>query len=166
MKRLLCLYFLCGAAIDTFSQCSPTISLIGSPLSESPTTFPTSRIGLDYASSELLIDRPGLITIAIANANSCSSWQLSVSRLDNTTNTDLQFWVNKTNDGSSSTSGASISPSGLTTFQEIQTYSQNFFSGVKNRTSIQISYKIIGISVNRRASTYSTTVYYTISGTL
>lgn len=167
MKRLLCLFFFFGVAIDTFSQCNPTINLVGNSLIESPPTFPTNRIGLDYANSEVLIDRPGNITIAIANADACiNSWQLSVSRVDNTINTDLRFWVNKVNDGSSSSSGASINPNGPSAFQEIQLSSQSLFSGVKNRQSVQISYKISGISVLKKVSTYSTTIYYTISYTL
>lgn len=127
MKRILYLFFFFGVAIDTFSQCSPTISLIGSSLLESPPVFPTNRIGLDYGNSDLLIDRPGNITVAIANADACiNSWQVSVSRVDNTINTNLRFWVNKINDGSSISSGASINPNGPSAFQELQLSSQNF----------------------------------------
>jgi hypothetical protein len=166
MKHLICLFFFCSIAIDTFSQCSPTISVLGNPLMSSPPSFPSNRIGLDYGDSELVISDPG-INISIANADACiNSWQIAVSRVDNTINTDFRFWVSKANDGSSTSSGTSINPNGPSGYQEIQTFSQNFFSGTKNRQSVQINYKISGLSVLKTATTYTTTVYYTISYTL
>ncbi len=167
MKRLLCLCFFCSVVIDTFSQCSPTISLVGTSLSETLTTLPSSRTGLDYESSDLTISRTqGNLTISIANSNGCSNWQLSVSNTPITWNSNLRLWVNKTDDGSTSASGASIYPSGTTAYQEVTSIPQTFFSGVKDRLSVQISYKVSGMSVLLPVQTYSTTVYYTISATL
>jgi hypothetical protein len=165
MKQLLYLIFFFGVSLDTFSQCSPTISILGSSFSESPPTFPTNRIGLDYEISDLLINRPGFITISIGNSNGCSSWQVLVERVDITRNTNLSFWVRKTNDGSSFTSGSSISPIGLTDFQEITLSSQSFMSGVKDRQSIQINYKISGISLLRKTSTYLSNITFSVTGT-
>jgi hypothetical protein len=167
MKRLLYILFCSVVVLDTFSQgCSPTISLIGSSLIESPPTFPTNRIGSDYADSDLIIGGTGNISLSIANAGACTNnWQISVSRTDITTNIGLSFWVKRTNDGIGS-AGSSIDPMGLANFLKIETFSQNLFLGLKNRTSIQINYKISGISVVRNANTYRTTIYYTISGTI
>jgi hypothetical protein len=132
----------------------------------SPPAFPSNRIGLDYGDSELVISNAG-INISIANADACiNSWQIEVSRVDNTINTGFRFWVSKANDGSSTSSGTSINPQGPSSYQEIQTFSQNFFSGTKNRQSVQINYKMSGITVLKTATTYTTTVYYTISYTL
>lgn len=167
MKRLLCLCFFCSVVIDTFSQCTPTISLVGTSLSETLTTLASSRTGLDYESSDLTIARTaGNLTISIANSDGCSNWQLSVSSVTINWNANLRLWVNKTNDGSTFSSGASIYPSGTTAYQEISLIPQNFFSGVKDRLSVQISYKISGMSVLIPVQTYSSTVYYTISATL
>ena len=169
MKQLFYLYFFCGVSINTFSQCSPMLSLASgsSFISESPPTFPTNRVGLDYASSELIIGGTGNITMNITNTNGCSNWQLYVSRVDNTSNTGLSFWVNKVNDGGiTPPPGAIISPNGVTAPQLITGSPLIFFSGVKDRYLIQINYKIDGISVLKTASTYVTYIYYTISGTL
>jgi hypothetical protein len=166
MKLLLYLCFFCGIVIDTFSQCSPSISLVGSSLSQTSDALLSSRAGLDY-NSDLLIERaPGNLTININNADGCSNWQLSVSKTSIVWDATLKIWVNKTYDGTVSAPGASISPGGTTAYQEITSFSQSFFSGVKSRSSIQISYKISGISVLLPAKAYSTTVYYTISASL
>lgn len=167
MKRLLCLCFFCSVIIDAFSQCIPTISLIGTSSSETLTALPSSRTGLDYESSDLTIARTqGNLTISIANSDGCSNWQVSVARVPILWNSNLRLWVNKTNDGSSFSPGASISPSGTTAYQEITILPQNFFSGVKDRLSVQISYKVSGMSVLIPVQTYSTTIYYTISALL
>lgn len=103
MKRLLYLFFFCGVALDTFSQCSPRISMgaFSSYVSESPPTFLANQIGLDYpsTSSDLIIDKSGAITISIANADACSRWEVSVNKIDNTINTGLRFYVQRVNDG-------------------------------------------------------------------
>ncbi|MFN3489779.1 MAG: hypothetical protein ACK4YV_11620 [Emticicia sp.] len=124
-------------------------------------------MGLDYENSDLLIERTtGNLTISISNSNGCTNWQLSVTSSPSVWNPNLKLWVNKINDGSASVSGASISPIGITAYQELTAIPQNFFSGVKDRLSVQISYKISGISVLIPVQTYSTTVNYTISATL
>lgn len=167
MKRLLYVCFFCSVIIDTFSQCTPTISLIGTSSSETLTPLPSSRTGLDYESSDLIIARTqGNLTVSITNSDGCSNWQVSVASVPLTWNANLRLWVNKTNDGSSFASGASIYPSGTTAYQEITLIPQTFFNGVKDRLSVQISYKMSGMSVLLPVQTYSTTVYYTISASL
>jgi hypothetical protein len=166
MKRLLYIFFFCGITIDIFAQgCYPTISLVSSSISESPPTFPTNRVGLDYEKDYFLIGgATNTITIAIANADGCTQWQVSVYRADNPNFAGLSYSVNKWSDGTSLSPGSSIDPIGVSPFLNIETYSQRFFSGVKNRELIKINYKISGISVKTNATQYNTTIYFTVSG--
>lgn len=167
MKPLLCLCLCFCVILDTFSQCSPTISLVGTSSSQTLNTLTSSRVGLDYESRDLLIERTqGNLTISISNSDGCANWQLSVTSSPSVWNPNLRLWVSKTNDGSASAPGASIFPNGTTAYQEISAIPQNFFSGVKDRLSIQISYKISGMSVLIPVQTYSTTINYTISAPL
>jgi hypothetical protein len=46
---------------------------------------------------------------------------------------------------------------------EIKTIPQTFMRGVNNRSLIQISYKITGISVNMDASTYLSNITFSLS---
>lgn len=168
MKLLLYLFFLCGVALDTFSQCSPRISMgaFSSYVSESPPTFLANQIGLDYpsTSSDLIIDKSGAITISIANADACSRWEVSVNKIDNTINTGLRFYVQRVNDGGiTTTPGASISD-GLS-FIELTSVNRIFFNGAKDRNTIQIRYKITGISVIMPASNYLSNITFSVTGT-
>lgn len=163
MKRLLSLFFFCGVAIDTFAQCTiftPTISLGSNSVSASP-TFLGNRIGLDRT-PELTITS-GTLTISIANANTCSNWEVSVVR-DNTINTDLKFYVIRTSEGIGALD-SSIEAASLANYVEITTLPQTFIKGVNNRTLIQISYKITGISVKMDASTYLSNITFSVTGT-
>ena len=157
------LFFFCGVAIDTFSQCpnSATIRLSSTSVSGS-TSFPTDKIGLDYpiTNSDITLNS-GIITISIENADTCLGWDVSVKRSDNTINTGLSFSVVKTSDGSGF-SGSSINPIGLVP-RTIETFEQSFFTGVKNRTSITINYKISGISVTMDAATYLSNIIFKIT---
>lgn len=165
MKLLIYVCFFCSIVIDTFSQCTPTISISGTTISQTYSALPSTRVGLDYENNDLIIQGSN-INISIANSDGCSSWQLSVNRNFIVWDANLRLWINKINDGSSFATGASIYPNGTSAYQEITSFSQSFFSGVKDRLSVQISYKITGMSVLIPVRTYSATVYYTISATL
>jgi hypothetical protein len=163
MKRLLSLFIFCGVAIDTFSQCTtytPKIILGSNSISASP-TFLKNATGLDRTPD--LTITSGTFTIDIANTNTCSNWEVSVVR-DNTINTDLKFYVIRTSEGIG-TPDSSIEAASLANFVEIKTFPQTFIRGVNNRTSIQISYKITGISVKMDASTYLSNITFSVTGT-
>jgi hypothetical protein len=163
MKRLLSIFFFCSVAIDTFSQCTiftPTISLGSNSISASP-TFQGNRIGSDRT-PELTITS-GTLTISIANANTCSNWEVSVVR-DNTINTDLRLYVIRTSEGIGAPE-SSIEQASLANYVEITALPQTFMRGVNNRSSIQISYKITGISVNMDASRYLSNITFSVIGT-
>ena len=163
MKRLLSIFFFCSVAIDTFSQCTiftPTISLGSNSISASP-SFLGNRIGSDRT-PELTITS-GTLTISIANSNTCSNWEVSVVR-DNTINTDLRLYVIRTSEGIGAPD-SSIEQASLANYVEITTIPQTFMRGVNNRSSIQISYKITGISVNMDASRYLSNITFSVIGT-
>lgn len=164
MKIFLYLSFFCSIYFESFSQCTQSISLIGTPLSQTVDAFPLAQTGLDYSSTDLLIQRPiGSLTISVASSGCSLDWQVSVQKTSIVWDSNLRLWVNKVNDGNSTDSGARISPIGTTAYQEVSTIPQTFFRGFRNRQSVQVSYKISGVSVLIPAQTYSTTVYYTIS---
>jgi hypothetical protein len=163
MKRLLILFFLCIVSIDTFSQCTsftPTISLGSNSISASP-TFQGNRIGSDLK-PELTISS-GTFTISIANANTCSNWEVSVVR-DNTIKTDLRLYVIRTSEGIGAPE-SSIEAASLANYVEITTLPQTFMRGVNDRSSIQISYKITGISVITDVSSYLSNITFSVIGT-
>ena len=91
-----------------------------------------------------------------------TSWRVDVNRQDSFWNNSLTLWIRKTGDGVG-TVGSSISPIGTIPFFQLTNMGQPFFSGMKKYMSIPVQYEIRGLSVLIPASTYNTTVVYTIT---
>ena len=108
-----------------------------------------------------LTSLPNQAFLDIANTNTNTSWSVSVS-LQTPMSNGLELYIRKTGDGIGTT-GGSIMPMGTNNFIQLSTMPQVFFQGVKNSTNIPIQCEIRGISVTAPATTYSTSVVYTIT---
>lgn len=86
-----------------------------------------------------------------------ANWRVDVRKSDITWHSNFQLYVRRTSDG---TGGGSIS--GGTTYQEVTDTDQSFFTGNKNRNSVDVQLRLTGVSIQIPPGTYTTTVYYTV----
>jgi hypothetical protein len=97
-------------------------------------------------------------TITLTNTkNKNDNWRVNVRRVDSTWNSNLTLYVRRTSNG---TGAGGIS--GGTTFIQILSSDQQFFSGSGDRNGISCQYRLTGMSINVDPGTYSTTVIYTM----
>jgi hypothetical protein len=158
MKKIFLILLIMGFSIvKSFSQ-TASVSVIGNWSSFIPSTTITEA-GNNYNMS--LTSLPNQAYLDIANANTNTSWTVSVS-LQMPMNGGLELFIRKTGDGTGTT-GSSILPVGTNPYIQLSTMPQIFFQGVKNITNIPIQCEIRGISVTAPATTYSTSVVYTIT---
>ena len=87
-----------------------------------------------------------------------ANWQVDVRKSDTTWHANFQLYVRRTSDG---TGKGSVS--GGTTYQEVTTTDQSFFTGDQNRNNVDVQLRLTGVSVQIPPNTYTTTVNYTIT---
>ncbi len=119
-----------------------------------------SEAGNDYNMN--LTSMTNQTTLDINVPLSTTNWRVDVNKQDSFWNNSLTLWIRKTGDGVG-VAGSSISPIGLIPFFQLANMGQSFFSGVKNYVGLPVQYEIRGLSVLIPASTYNTTVVYTIT---
>ena len=112
------------------------------------------NVNLTSMTNQTMID----INIPLTTTN----WRVDVNKQDSFWNNSLTLWIRKTGDGIG-IAGSSISPIGAIPFFQLANMGQPFFSGMKKYMSIPVQYEIRGLSVLIPASTYNTTVVYTIT---
>ncbi len=96
-------------------------------------------------------------TISVTYAG---SWRIDAKRTDSIWHADYTLFGQRTSAGSGSGSIA-----GGLSYQSISTSDATFFSGTQDRSSVDIQYKLTGMSVNAQPATYSTTVTFTMVST-
>jgi hypothetical protein len=89
-----------------------------------------------------------------------SPWRVDIKRSDSVWHSNFALYAERTSDGS-----GSGSISGGQAYQEITTIDAEFFSGDQDRSSIDVRYRLTGMSVEAGPGTYSTTVTYTVVDT-
>ena len=119
-----------------------------------------SEAGNDYNMNLTSMTNQTMLDITVPL--STTNWRVDVNKQDLFWNNSLTLWIRKTGDGVG-VAGSSISPVGAIPFFQIANMGQSFFSGVKNYVGIPVQYEIRGLSVLIPASTYNTTVVYTIT---
>jgi hypothetical protein len=119
-----------------------------------------SEAGNDYNMNLTSMSNQTMLDINVPLTT--TSWRVDANKQDSFWNNSLTLWIRKTGDGVG-TAGSSISPIGTIPFFQLANMGQAFFSGVKNYVGIPIQYEIRGLSVLIPASTYNTTVVYTIT---
>jgi hypothetical protein len=89
------------------------------------------------------------------------NWQVTVRRIDGTWPSGLSLSAKRTSNG---TGTGSIS--GGTTYLNLTTIDQSFFTGRGNRSTVYLRFQLSGLSVNIPPSAYSTTIVYTVVQTI
>jgi hypothetical protein len=97
-----------------------------------------------------------VLTVLNTTGNT-DNWRIDVRRSDSTWHGDFILYIQRTSDG---TGGGSIS--GGLSYITIGTTDSQFFSGAGDRSSVNLQYKLTGMSVSIPPNTYSTTVVFTI----
>ncbi|MET3125371.1 hypothetical protein ABID42_000459 [Arcicella rosea] len=162
MKYYLIVFFSLLINHSFFSQ-SIVIQSGGTNWSESLSSSTITQAGADYTNNITSSSNQSLINVN----GSLLTYQVSVRRQDIVWDSRLQLFIRKTGDG---TGGllATITPSGVSSYQQITTTNSNFFSGslalLGNRVGVPIQYEIRGVSVLIPVKTYSTTIIYTVTG--
>lgn len=120
-----------------------------------------SAAGNDYnINLTSMINQTVLDIITVSTTS--TSWRVNVKKQDSFWDNLLTFWIHKTGDGVG-VLGSSISPIGSTPYLQVNNLEQLFFEGTKSYINIPIQYEIRGLSVLIPASTYNTTIIYTIT---
>jgi len=96
------------------------------------------------------------LTILNTTGNT-DNWRIDVRRSDSTWHGNFVLYIQRTSDGSG---GGSIS--GGLSYTAIGTTDSQFFSGAGDRSSVNLQYKLTGMSVSIPPNTYSTTVVFTV----
>jgi hypothetical protein len=136
-----------------------SINAIGSwPVSVPSNTI--SEAGNDYNMNLTSMTNQTMLDINVPLTT--TNWRVDVNKQDSFWNNSLTLWIRKTGDGIG-VAGSSISPIGTIPFFQLANLGQPLFTGTKNYSSIPIQYEIRGLSVVIPASTYNTTVVYTIT---
>ena len=97
-----------------------------------------------------------VLTILNTTGNT-DNWRIDVRRSDSTWHGNFNLYIQRTSDG---TGGGSIS--GGLSYIAIGTTDSQFFSGAGDRSSVNLQYKLTGMSVSIPPNTYSTTVVFTV----
>ena len=156
MKKIIFSIILLLSAIYVKAQ---SINAIGS-WSVSVPSNTISEAGNDYSMSLTSMTNQTILDINVPLTT--TSWRVDVNKQDSFWNNALKLWIRKTGDGVG-IAGSSISPIGTIPFFQLANMGQPFFTGIKNYVGIPIQYEIRGLSVLIPASTYNTTVVYTIT---
>lgn len=103
----------------------------------------------------------GATALTISNTTgNTDNWRVDVKRTDTNWHGNLHLYVKRTSDG---TGEGSIS--GGLSYIEITTIDSQFFSGAGDRNSINLQYKLTGMSVSVPPNAYGTTITYTVVDT-
>lgn len=144
--------------LSTICVEAQSINAIGS-WSVSVPSNTISEAGNDYNINLTSVTNQTMIEINVPSTT--ANWRVDVDKQDSFWNNSLSLWIRKTGDGIGIL-GSSISPIGTIPFFRLANMGQPFITGVKNYVGIPVQYEIRGLSVLIPASTYNTTVVYTI----
>ena len=115
-----------------------------------------SGAGSDLAGSYESAVNATVLTILNTTGNT-DNWRADVRRSDSTWHGNFILYIQRTSDG---TGGGSIS--GGLSYTVIGTTDSQFFSGAGDRSSVNLQYKLTGMSVSIPPNAYSTTVVFTV----
>ncbi|MBN2354199.1 MAG: hypothetical protein JXD23_16645 [Spirochaetales bacterium] len=119
----------------------------------------TGGAGTDFVSQ--VESSSDLVNIDVTVTQLNGNWRVDIRRTDVAWNGALSLYARRTTDGTpGGGSGASIS--GGTTYLQLTTTDQQFFSGRRTRSGIKIQLRLNGLSVNLGQETYRTTINYTL----
>lgn len=113
------------------------------------------------AGSDLIADydnagSPGIISIA-GTSGDADAWRIDVRRVDLQWDSGLTLRVKRISDG---LGGGSVS--GGESYLDIGLADFTFFSGLGDRSGVQVQFQLSGVSLQLPPDTYSTTIVYTV----
>jgi len=94
---------------------------------------------------------------AISIEGTTGGWRVDVKRTDASWDTDLELAIRRTSNGS-----GSGTISGGTSYLEVGAFDSTLFSGEADRADIDVQVRLSGLSAALGASSFSTTVTYTV----
>jgi hypothetical protein len=89
-----------------------------------------------------------------------TDYRVDVRRTDGTWSGDFTLSVQRTSDGTPGHPSSTIS--GGAAYQAVTTSDAEFFTGHRDRTGVEVQYRLEGMSVDIAPDTYSSTVTFTI----
>jgi hypothetical protein len=87
------------------------------------------------------------------------TWRVDVKRVDSTWHANFLLYIKRTNGG---TAGKGTVYAGGTEYGLITTSDQTFWTGINDRSGIYLQEKLAGVSCAIPATSYSTTIYFTV----
>jgi hypothetical protein len=102
---------------------------------------------------------------SLMNISTLLTYEVRAKKQDTLWDSRLELYVRKTGDGTPVLL-ATISPSGVGSYNLLGSSDVTLFSGLLGRTGVPLQYEIRGISVVVPVRTYSTTIVYTFVGLL
>lgn len=164
MLKNLSYYLLSALFFFVFQQKGITQSIaIQSGGTSWSVTVPASNIttaGLDYS-----INMTSTTNQSLMNISTLLTYEVRAKKQDTLWDSRLELYVRKTGDGTPVLL-ATISPSGVGSYNLLGSSDVTLFSGLLGRTGVPLQYEIRGISVVVPVRTYSTTIVYTFVGLL
>ncbi|TAK31886.1 MAG: hypothetical protein EPO28_18035 [Saprospiraceae bacterium] len=125
-------------------------------------SVPASNIteaGLDFTGTYTSSSKQ--VLISIDNDVNRFNYRVDVRRSDISWNSSIEVWARRTGNGKPKNSYCWVS--GGTSYQQITTSNQLFFTGYGRTDDIPIRYQLRKISVLIPATNYSTTIIYTVT---
>ena len=119
----------------------------------------TGGAGTDFVSQ--IESSSDLVNIDVTLTQPNGNWRVDIRRTDVAWNGALSLYARRTADGTPG-GGSNASITGGTTYLQLTTTDQQFFSGRRTRTGIKIQLRLNGLSVNLGQATYRTTINYTL----
>ena len=99
-----------------------------------------------------------LLTMAVTGTGG-HTWRVDVHRVDSTWHANFGLYIKRTNGG---TSGKGSLNAGGTEYGLITASDQTFWTGTNDRSGIYLQEKLDGVSCVIPATSYSTTIYFTV----
>ena len=97
------------------------------------------------------------VSVTISDtAGSGDAWRVDVRRVDGTWNDDVDLWIVRTSDGTGGT------VTGGTSYVQVTTSDQTFFSGSDDVSGIACRLRLTGVSIAVPPGSYGTTVWLTV----
>ena len=110
--------------------------------------------------SNLNLEKESAVNAVVMGiTNGPNKWRVDVRKVDSNWNSNLLLYLKRTSDG---IGGPGSKVYGGTSYMEISDVDQSFVTGARDRTNIDIQFKVSGLSINIPVGTYITTVYYTV----
>lgn len=163
----LCSVFILFGNRSLFAQLTLALSSTTSWTTTVPATEVTEA-GNDFTGTYTSATNVKTLGVTNGTKNSTAEvngyyWTIAVRKVDTTWDNTAKIYTQRTGAGTPRSSSRTSTVSGGTTYQQITDTNQTFFTGYRGSTAIPIQYQLRGVSVVMAVTTYTTTIYYTVT---